>query len=419
MKALGQREDRDDFKLICIVDAESATEDDKAHAERSGVCLLEGSADMLLSNAEAIAETIEAVAHLIDVKTPTLWLGHDDKTGPLALALREKLGGKVVLFNHMAHVAYQGFKKGDSLSADEKKERQRNLFLQADHAICVGPRLHEELTDLLATSPNRPTVTMLMPGLDEPSDYEVEYRTTQPASFRGFAAGRLGPEDDRIKQGRLAIRAFVEAVEDQKTTNILTKLSGTPRICLMGVENEQESELRPTLEEWAKRQLQVELIPFTADRQKYFHELASSSFAMMLSWHEGFGLVGWEAIAARVPLILGKNSGLWQFLEGKTGAAYIGQSIFPVDIRGHLSDNDNNENHRPEDVEAVKDAIEKLAASGDNAKKSRDQLVQPDYQRRLDVATGGNRFYCLCRTISCSRNAPKSHRRFSTSRALS
>lgn len=364
MKALGQREDRDDFKLICIV--ESATEDDKAHAESSGVCLLESGANMLLNNAEAL----EAVARLVHVKSPTLWLGHDDKTGPLALDLRKKLGGKAVLFNHMAHVAYQGFKKGDSLKADEKKELQRKLFLQADHAICVGPRLHEELTDLLATSPNRPTVTMLMPGLDAPSDYEVEYRTTQPASFRGFAAGRLGPEDDRIKQGRLAIRGFVEAVEDQKTTGKLRMLARTPRICLMGVEKDQESELRPKLEQWAKRQLQVELIPFTADRQKYFHELASSSFAMMLSWHEGFGLVGWEAIAARVPLILGKNSGLWQFLEDKIGAAHVGQSIFPVDIRGHLSDDNNNENHRPEDVEAVKDAIEKLAASGEDAKKA-------------------------------------------------
>jgi hypothetical protein len=138
----------------------------------------------------------------------------------------------------------------------------------------------------------------------------------------------------------------------------------------MGVEKEHESELREKLEVWGDCQLHVELIPFTENRAKYFHELASSSFAMMLSWHEGFGLVGWEAIAARVPLILGKNSGLWLFLESQTGSAYVGKCIFPLDIRGHLADGENSENHRNEDVEAVKNAIETIASLGNDARQA-------------------------------------------------
>ncbi len=162
MKALGRHERCQDIALICVV--ESATDDEKKHAENCGVRLLESGVDML-SN---VPSTVDAVASLVGDDAPRLWLGHDDKTGPLVLALREKLGGKAVIFNNMAHVAYQGFKKSDSHSADAKKELQLKLFLQADHAVCVGPRLYAELDDLLGTSPSRPSVTMLMPGLDDP-----------------------------------------------------------------------------------------------------------------------------------------------------------------------------------------------------------------------------------------------------------
>ena len=364
MKALGQLLGDKDIKLICIV--ESATGGEKEHAEKSGVRLLESGANMLSSD----PLTVGAVAHLVDAVATTVWLGHDDKTGPLALALRDELGGKVVLFNHMAHVAYQGFKKGDSLSADKKKELQRELFLQADHAVCVGPRLLAELEDLLCTAEGRPEVTMLMPGLAEPSEYGVKFTRTQPKNFRGFAAGRLAPEDDRIKQGQLAFRAFLKAVDVQKTTKKIPYLNRAPRICLMGVEDGQGKELMTKMEYWVDRQSHFEPIPYTSDRAKYFRELASSSFAMMLSWHEGFGLVGWEAIAARVPLIMGRNTGLWQFLEEEIGAAHVGECIFPLDIRGHLADEENNENHREEDVEAVKNAIEELAGQGDRAKQA-------------------------------------------------
>lgn len=368
MKALGRHERCQDIALICVV--ESATDDEKKHAEHCGVRLLESGVDML-SN---VPSTVDAVASLVGDDAPRLWLGHDDKTGPLALALREKLGGKAVIVNHMAHVAYQGFKKSDSHIADAKKELQLKLFLQADQAVCVGPRLHAELDDLLSTSPSRPSVTMLMPGLDDPGEYGVSYRQKKPICFRGFAAGRLSLEDDRIKQGRLALRGFAEAVRGQKATGKIPALAKSPRVCLMGVEKEREGELRKKLESWADRQLQVELISFSKDRTKYFRELAGSSFAMMLSWHEGFGLVGWEAIAARVPLILGRNSGLWQFLEENIGAAHVGQCIFPLDIRGHLADEENSENHRHEDVEAVKDAIERIAVLGDVARQAAIEL---------------------------------------------
>jgi len=54
---------------------------------------------------------------------------------------------------------------------------------------------------------------------------------------------------------------------------------------------------------------------------------------MMPSWHEGFGLVAWEAIAAGIPLILGKNSGVYRYLLENYPGAETGY-VYAVDLRG-------------------------------------------------------------------------------------
>ncbi len=159
---------------------------------------------------------IRAALGAADDRT-VVWLGHDDKTGPLALQLRDSLGGKAALIHHMAYGAYQGYKKGSSTEADAKQEAQRRLFREADFCLSVGPRLAGELKQLLSTDTKCPPVSMLIPGLDAPEDYGVAWRDTPPEYFTAFAAGRLGAEDDRIKQGRLAVRSFAEAVAKAET----------------------------------------------------------------------------------------------------------------------------------------------------------------------------------------------------------
>lgn len=126
--------------------------------------------------------------------------------------------------------------------------------------------------------------------------------------------------------------------------------------------------------QWSGQQLQLEALAFTEDRKKYFRELASSSFAMMLSWHEGFGLTGWESISAEVPLILSKNSGLWKFLNEEMGAIHSDKGVFPLKVRGNFDDEAGDENHCEEDVKEVADAIVKIAASGNVAKDAATKL---------------------------------------------
>ncbi len=366
MKALG-RVKGDGLEIVCPVQEAHESERKAVLAEHKVNLISTGLA--MDDSGESALQTLERLlGNVAGSFNDTVWLGHDDKTGPVAIALRDRLGGKAILINHMNHGAYQGFKKGNSLAAHEKEAIQRELFTKADFCFAVGPRLKNELMQLLSTTHGAPEVAMLIPGLETPEDYGVKWLEKPPPYFGGFAAGRLGRDDDRIKQGRLAFRAFATTVENARKTSQIARLNKSPRMCLMGAEAGQESELRNAMQDWAGAQLQVKILPFSENRQEYFRELSGSSFAMMLSWHEGFGLTGWEALSARVPLILGRNSGLWEFLHEEMNGTGQETCLFPLDIDGNLPARDGEENHSEADVAKVASAIQTLAINADAAK---------------------------------------------------
>ncbi len=366
LKSLGVQPERN-FEVCCVLP--QVTPEDVATALKScHVRLVDLHCEHAQFGETAVADIATALG-MTDF-TDVIWLGHDDKTGPLALQLRDAHGGRAALVHHMAYGAYQAYKKGNSQTAEAKKEGQRQLFRRANFCLAVGPRLTKELRQLLSTEKQPMAVAMLVPGLDDPAAYDVHYPATPPDYFSGFAAGRLGSEDDRIKQGRLALHAFAESVRQARNDNLSPALLDGPRMCLMGVAADQEQTLRADMESWADAHLQVSLLPFTEDRAAYYRTLAGSSFAMMLSWHEGFGLTGWEAIAARVPLILGRNSGLYELLRDEFQGQGEGHCLHPLTIRGHLPQAKTEENHQPEDVEAVTKAIRALATDPTDAKKA-------------------------------------------------
>ena len=370
VKSLGIQTDRD-FDVFCIVP--HATEDEIETAKRSYQVHIIGLGHADATFGDSVVEDIGKV--LVEHELGhIIWLGHDDKTGPLALQLRNTLGGQAALIHHMAHGAYQGYKKGSSQSAEDKQEEQRRMFSKANFCLAVGPLLTKKLKDLLSTEMNPPPVTLLVPGLDDPAEHGVHCPETPPNYFSGFAAGRLSPEDDRIKQGRLALRGFAEAAKRARHAGFPQTLTQSPCMNLMGIDPEHEADIRCDLQVWAESQLDVKLLPYSEDRGQYYRKLAGSSFAMMLSWHEGFGLTGWEAIAARVPLILGKNSGLYELLRDEFQNQGQGICIHALDIAGHMPQTTEEENHRPEDVEAVVSAINKLASNPVEAKRAARRL---------------------------------------------
>jgi hypothetical protein len=94
--------------------------------------------------------------------------------------------------------------------------------------------------------------------------------------------------------------------------------------------------LKDFAEEYADRVINLHALPYTQDREQLYDELRAASVVLMPSWHEGFGLVAWEAIAAGVPLILSQQSGVYRLLDSEFPGAGPG-CIHAIDVRGAMS----------------------------------------------------------------------------------
>lgn len=306
------------------------------------------------------------------------WVGNDIISADVALRMRDVVAdATVVLIHHMSYLQYTGFKHGVGQIAKDKHERQRALFAGADRTFGVGPLLRDSLADLLpARSPE--------PGLIVPGLPEVSPRVA-PKVFTACSFGRLDPENDRIKQGRLAVAGFAALVARSGQPGMPKGLRRPPQLQLIGIGKpggDEEQGLRSFADQRAGRALNLLALPYHHDRQRLLDDLAGSSAALMLSWHEGFGLTGWEAIGAEVPLILSTNSGLYELIEDRLGGAGTG-CVHAIDVHGRSGvgggtpESDEDPIHfTDDDVDRVSDALLDIARDPDGARADAKRLRQ-------------------------------------------
>lgn len=267
-----------------------------------------------------------------------IWLGHDRVTGAIACAACKERGGRSAIIHHMSYSRYEAFAE-NSDTAKKKETEQKELFQQADIVMAVGPLLGDALADIRDT----PSVPVLIPGLPD-----IIARSA-PRNFKGFISGRLSDDAKRIKQAHLGVAAFADAIRQaDETPGLPNALRGEnePMLTLRGVDFERsqslqhaeaEGELRKFSEKYAGRAFNLHALPFTTDRQSLFDDLRSASVAMMPSWHEGFGLVAWEAIAAGVPLIISTKSGAFRMLKEFDDGVYT-SCVMQIDVAGSSSE---------------------------------------------------------------------------------
>lgn len=297
----------------------------------------------------------------------TIWLGHDLISGAAAVAAASLAGGRSAVIHHMSYDDYESYAEG-SESARSKTETQSFIFENADIVLAIGPLLRDAAMDRLGGSKS---VHMLIPGLPEIDSKEA------PKTFTAFLSGRLTADASRIKQGNLGIAGFATAAgraSDDDGPDILRR---RPKLILRGVdfdnrlsesslkaEHDPETELKDFADQYGGRVINLHALPYTEDRQKLYAELSGSSVALMPSWHEGFGLVGWEAIAAGVPLILGQNTGVYRLLEEEYTGAEEGY-VYSIDVKGQTT----FPYFRAEDLEDLATALRQVAADPAKARK--------------------------------------------------
>jgi len=295
------------------------------------------------------------------------WIGHDAVTGKAAVKGSKLTGGKSSLIMHMNYGAYQGFKGENGQAAKEKEDEQRDLFAKADYLFANGPLLASALKDLVG----RPAVE-LVPGF-------ADILSRPPTGhFLALTFGRMDSESRRIKQGALAVAAFGSAVKEiRDRTDASGPLNDDVRMAVAGITEpggQDEVDFKKLLEERAGRAIEIHVTKFEEDRERHFSQIGRASFAMMLSWHEGFGLTGWEAIAAEVPLIVGKNTGLFKLLENTLTRSIASAWVEVIDVKGKSSADDESNSFTEQDEQDVRDSIKRIAANLDDKQAAAKEL---------------------------------------------
>lgn len=270
-----------------------------------------------LGNARDIADDIENFCFHSDGQHPRglLVVGHDVKTGKIAIdcvaALKSKIRGTEFMsavISHMDYAAY-GRKKGQTLDQVAARSRgQHETVAEADLAFAVGPLLESSFQVARKQGDaERKRVQKLVPGAaDIRSQPEDESQ-----ALRFFVSGRLNREDDTIKNGCLSIEALLEAYKTQRDLGE-KRWETRGQLFVYGVDQVKDASLLAPLIARAQNEtaFEIEPQPFSDDQEKMYVRLASSHVALMPSWHEGFGLTGWEALCAGVPLVCSRQSGL-------------------------------------------------------------------------------------------------------------
>ncbi len=373
-KSLGQHL-KGNIPVACVViDADVQAEEE---ARESGVRLarIHRSKQYDSFHASRAREVAEAISkEQLPVKG-ACWVGHDIITGDIALAMRNLDSTcKVALIHHMSYIDYVSFKHGIGEVAKKKRDHQRCLFEQSDLVFGVGPLLRNALADLLHCAPDK--VRMIVPGFpDVPT-------APMPTTFIATTFGRLDPINDRIKQGRLVVAGFAEMCRRaDEQAGMPTQLKRRPpRLDVVGISDpggDEEIELSKFAEDRAGFRFTFNFLPYDTDRQAVLKELAGSSAALMLSWHEGFGLTGWEAIGANVPLIVSRNSGVYMLIDELLSGSGLGcVNAINVQARSGGYDNEGKSDDHFTDaaVNRTCDALLAIAADPESAKKNAEQL---------------------------------------------
>ncbi|GGU41810.1 hypothetical protein GCM10010211_01110 [Streptomyces albospinus] len=311
-------------RVFCVVLA-AASEEVTAAAE-SGVILLPApdmpgaSEDMRLTSRPKLPMGT----------LPDLVVGHSRITGPAAKKIADDFfpTARRLHFVHMAPDEIEWYKpdrRTDAgLRAEERTDIERTLGRSAHRVVAVGPRLHDQfLAEFTGTEAHPPL--RLDPGFDSAAS-SVPRTPPGGSPWRVLLIGRT--EDARLKGVDLAAAACGR-VATWLHEDGLRRL----RLLVRGAPEDAVEQQRADIMTWAASpQLEVVVRAYASAEERIANDLNSSSLVIVPSRSEGFGLVGVEAIAQGVPVLVSSGSGIAQMLREILG--HEAADPFVVSISG-------------------------------------------------------------------------------------
>lgn len=268
------------------------------------------------------------------------FVGHDVITGDIALLLKKKFDRSTsVIINHMDYSSYYYLRDNNPQIIEEKEKKQFEIISKADMIFSIGPLLKKSAEDIVRKSKDTSkTVYTLIPGLEE-----IEPNSSSPNKHNILIFGRVENKNNKVKQYNLALDAIGKYIKENHVG--INQLS----INMYGYENvssEDQKEMQKRLNTTSGKTVAIKVHNYIENDEELYSELRNSSICIMPSTTEGFGLVAYEAIAAGVPVIISRNSGLYEFLHDEVGKSNQDE-LFPdnhiksIDIDGN-SDEDKS-----------------------------------------------------------------------------
>jgi glycosyltransferase involved in cell wall biosynthesis len=274
---------------------------------------------------------------LIDVCTsipidspPDYILGHDHITGPAALRIRNEFfsGSKYVHVLHTIPVESELY-KGDGSSGTaairghEKHVKQEELCRYADSIIAIGPRVADHFLSRVSVYSER--ILAFTPGMN-PKYLAERVRQPNDRSIEILWIGRA--EDDDLK-GLDIVMHIAASMRHKRFPG-----GRFPKFAIRGVD-QNAKDIDPLLGVADVDKKLFDWRPFSSDQDEVLNDLRSASCLIMPSKTEAFGLVGLEAVACGVPVMVSSYSGVGMFLirqsERVGGINLVDGTVLDVD----------------------------------------------------------------------------------------
>ncbi|XP_070580467.1 uncharacterized protein [Ptychodera flava] len=272
-------------------------------------------------------------------------IGHFPITDAAAVKLKEDVfpSAKLFLFNHVISENIEVYKESWTPERVEKRERQAlEAASKADLIFSVGPRMFDHFRNKFRAIPGVEKKHQEFIPLPDSHFFDVNISNPEITKVKQVITfGRITGVE-KLKGYDLVARAMSEVV---KSFNFMRR--PVPQWIVRGV---PKGEGQQTKEDLGKHITCKDLIPTLypyGSQAEIRRDLEQSHLCIMASRSEPFGLVGFEAIATGIPVLVTKNSGLAQFL----------QEQFPEIAKLIVVDVGVNENFDDKDVRAWKSAI--------------------------------------------------------------
>ncbi|XP_078576551.1 uncharacterized protein LOC144862138 [Branchiostoma floridae x Branchiostoma japonicum] len=286
-----------------------ASQQDERDAKRDGVKLLKPHPD-LDSSAKPSLEwlTVYHSVHFPHIPSDVCCIvGHVDVTSRAARKIKEERfpHAKLAMFGHVAPEETEHYKSDEkALGVGRKEASIQDDIGKADVVFSVGPRIHRHYDRFLSQSHVAHHIF-----LPEPSKVFSEAKVT------------FGEEDEVEKPERVVLSiGRVRNVEMLKGHDLAAgaidkaaqRLDNqyTMRLRVRGIDENDFKKSKRILEEKLRSgRVKPTLLPY-GTQEEIRRDMENCHLVLMPSRAEPFGLVGLEAIAAGVPVLISEQSGL-------------------------------------------------------------------------------------------------------------